>query len=219
MRTWLKKTLDYIDNHEYGGHMLFGNHGISIDETSNNEKLYRFSYFGSDIVIINLKKRTITVDNFGYTKGSTPCAISEILNHYDNEDYEVIKIGDTESDYWYNRNRKYFIGLYDIDIKEYHRQAALRGTGYYLTESPNPIVSTVVTVPDDMSNKQFRDMYFQNIVDKTKNVVFLNKYAGGMGHHYGIAYRFSDSHFGNIRTLIFAPAKNQLTRRTYITIR
>lgn len=207
MYIWLDKSIEYINNRESGSRN-FGNHGVIIKRNCDGEKEYHFTYFGSSVVILNKDKATITVNNFGYSSGTTPRVISSILNQYSYEDYDVIQIGNTQSNYYYNYCTKYFIGVYDGDVKDNNWTGKKR----------NSVISTVVTIPKGVSHKQFRDQYFQKIVEDA-DIKFLGKCPGGMGDHYGICYRFSGKHFWNTGTLIFSPVSNKLSKRVYLKIR
>ena len=97
-KRWYDKIFEFIYNNSYGCKTV-GNYGIVIKRNDADEKEYIFTYYGSDIVVLNKDKGLLTINNFGYSKGRTPQAISYILREYLDDDYDVCQINGTNSNY------------------------------------------------------------------------------------------------------------------------
>ena len=203
MRAWLEKSVEYAKCHKKG-HKQFGNHGICVD----NGKYY-FSYFGSNVAIVDPDKKCIEVNDHGYITGTTPQTIHGILSSYVNEDYDIINKGCRTYDNWYNECR-YKVVVFDFDIRSYMGQYDIEVT---------PICDTVEIVPKDETPKEFRERYMDrfrandNIRVSTKITASLRsnkKYYGGM------CYIIHDNKYNNTGSILFHPITQRLRRRKFI---
>ena len=203
MRAWLERSVQYADCHK-NGHKQFGNHGICVD----NGKYY-FSYFGSDVVIVDPDKKCIEINDYGYITGTTPQTISGILYAFANEDYDIINNGCREYNNWYNEQR-YKVFVFDSDIRRY--------SGKYDIEV-SPICDTIEIVPKDETPKEFREKYMNkfrssdNIRVSTKLPVSIRT---KQKYYSGMCYIIHDNKFNHTGSILFSPITRRLRRRKFI---
>ena len=194
--SWISNSIDYMNTHQNGSRN-WGNHGVYID----HNKVY-FSYFNTDIVIADNDAKTLTVNDAGYSNGSTPRAIHQILREFERKDYDVINNCESHYDMWYN-TKKYMITIFNYDVLN----------DSYEPEIKYPIYRTLETIPDDVTPREFRDSYFKRygyslIYKQPKHIWLKDTFFSG------ICYKYTDKH--HIGTLMFEPVYLRLIRRTYL---
>ena len=216
MSTWFKDSLTYLDNKPVlGKERHFGNHSVVKRLNGIGETETVFKFYDSDIVVVNSWKETIVVNDFGYTRGYTPRSINEILRYYEPEDYAVIKGGYCEKDYdyWFNEAKKYRVKIFDLDLAVYNYKLFSKDDWV-----PEPIISTVIDVDQEIPKKVFRNEYFDRF-STNNGLRLLNKKTCRVLNHLGIGYIFCTKQFNSTGTVLFEPIYRKMTRRRYVLIK
>lgn len=216
MSAWFRDSLTYLDKKPaLGKERHFGNHSVVKRLNGIGETETVFKFYDSDIVVVNSWKETIVVNDFGYTRGYTPRSINEILRYYEPEDYAVIKGGYCEKDYdyWFNGCKKYRVKIFDLDLAVYNYKLFSKDDWV-----PEPIISTVIDVDQEIPKKVFRNEYFDRF-STNNGLRLLNKKACHVLNHSGIGYIFCTGQFNSTGTVLFEPIYRKMTRRRYVTIK
>ena len=205
-KNWVERSYEFVCTHANGSDM-YGTHGIRVEDGK-----HIYSYYYTNIVVVDTNNCTITIDDGGYNEYSrTTGSITRILNKYCNQDYEVIDKSNRNFDMWYN-TRKYKITLYDYDITT------------KTTDSNKLFYSRIESVPDNLTSKQFRENYFDNFIQLYNYIrmtkrCFYPPYTWINSKYHcegGMAYRYCDQHYNHIGVILFEPIRTKLTKRTYL---
>jgi hypothetical protein len=207
-RTWCNKSYDWFEQGQCinSFNQIDKNHSVGVYVNDDGDIEHHYMYHGSSIVKFNVEKKTLYVNHFGYTRGSTPQAIYEVLNMYSDRDCDVVNEDDGHNDLWFNLCDRYNIGVYGEDISS---------SDYWYDKHIGPMSSMVEKIPTDMKHRDFREKWFKEFAEKAE-LYFLGKAIGGFGWHYGIGYRFTTKHYKSRGTVIFAPCRTKLSRRVYL---
>lgn len=215
MSVWFNDTLTYLDKRPVlGKERHFGNHSV-VKRLHLGETETVFKYYGSDIVVVNESKETIVVNDFGYTGGYTPRSINEILRYYEPLDYAIIKGSycRKDYDYWFNEAKKYRVKIFDLDLSLYNYKLFAKEDW-----KPEPIISTVIDVDQEIPKKVFRNEYFDRF-SINNGLMLLNKKSCLVFNHKGIGYIFCTEQSNSIGTVLFEPIYRKMTRRKYVSIK
>jgi hypothetical protein len=207
MGSWINNTIEYIKNKKSGS-KHWGNHGVHIIDN-----IVYFSYFDTDVVVADNENRTLTIDDAGYSSGTTPGTIRTIMDIYEQQDYDVISVCDTKYDMWYNAH-KYRITIFDYDVIEQYLK-----TNYGLNFNEDPVYQTIETIPPGLTPRQFRDRYFEQkscgiLLEKKPAHIWCN--SNTWNGFCGMCYKFCNRKYNYVGTMMFQPEQRRLIKRTYL---